>query len=310
MSVGELPYRLPDAWQVTAAKPLGPWAAVLWMLVAITVAAGAVARLLHGDFIFGTVLALVAACVAVVVGVTVKHAGGERGMPRFINAVALSNARVRPPDSWIHFFREARPEPRLIMGFTAAGLFGSTAFAWAGILAVAAGGDAPLMLIALVPLLLGALVVALAGVLSAVIRWRHSSFGRRHIGLSIGRHGVSRYYLDEVSTWSWDSITEVRAIVSAVDASNGSFMPGVVIAHGEDEDGLAEHTFHLDDHEAHAWLIYTALRFWAEHPEHRDELSATFAQQRMAGWRDAMIATAAAPVTTGSAPAPRAPFAP
>ena len=293
----KLPYPLPDAWQMTAAKPLRPWAAGLWMLAATAVAAGAVAQLLRGDFVAGTILAVVAACVAMVVGVTVKYAGGERGMPRFINAVVLSTARVRPPDSWIHFFRSALPEPRLILGFTAAGLFGSTAFAWASVLAVAAGGDAPLMLLALVPLLLGALVVGLTGVISAVIRWRHSSFGRRHVGLSIGRHGVSRYHLGDVGTWSWDSITEVRAMVSAVDASDGRFVPGVVVAHAEDEDGLHEHTFHLVDYEAHAWLIYTALRFWAEHPEHRSELSATFGQQRMESWRDAMIATAAAPVT-------------
>lgn len=285
-----LPYPLPDMWQMRAAKPLGPWAAGLWMLLAAALAAGAVAMLQRGDFLGGTLLTVIAACVTLGVAVTGKHAGAERGMPRLINAVVLTTARVRPADSWIHFFREARPGIRLIVGFTAAGLFASAAFTWAGVLAVASGGDAPLMLIALVPLVLAALVVALAGVLSAVIRWRHSSFGRRHIGLSIGRHGVSRYYLDEVDTWAWESITEVRATVSAVDKTNGSFMPGIVIAHAKDEDGLTEHKYTLDDYEAHAWLIYTALRFWAEHPESREELSTTFAQQRIAGWRDAMSA--------------------
>ncbi|MFG6445023.1 hypothetical protein ACFXQA_07075 [Microbacterium sp. P07] len=289
------PYPLPERWRMSAAKPIRRGVAVAWIVVALAFAGGAFAALLREDIGGAIVFTALFAAVGLGVGVGYQHAGAERGLPRFINAVTLSQARVRPPDSWIHFFRETGPGLWMVACFAGTGFAASTALVWAGALAVGDGSTWALIVVA--PLLLGALIVALAGGIGVLLRWRHASFARRPIGISIGRHGVVRYYIDDVDVWPWESITEVRATVSAVDSQTGDFSPGIVLGHAADADGRVEHEYSLDGYEAHAWLIYTAMRFWAEHAEHRDELSTTFAQQRITGWRDVMGSAAPAPTT-------------
>lgn len=161
---------------------------------------------------------------------------------------------------------------------------------WLAVLSV--GGGAGWLLLLVVPLLLGALVVALAGVIGIVLRWRHLSFGRRPIGVSVGRFGIVRYYLDGADEWAWHDIAAVTAKASGVDPKTGDFIPLVVVHLKAGPEHRREQELNLSGYEAHAWLIYTALRFWTERPWLRDELSTTFAQQRIAAWREAMDAAA------------------
>nr|WP_157127061.1 hypothetical protein [Cnuibacter physcomitrellae] len=295
------PYALPDQWRTTAVKPVRVWLAVLWAIVALVFAVLAAAAVLKGDVWGGLIFTLLFAAVGLGVGVGYEHAGDERGMPVLLNAITLTRARVRPPDSWVHFFREAPPGRWLTICFAATGTFCSVALGWLSVVAVVSGGGWILLL--LVPLLLGALVVALAGWIAVVQRWRHASFGRRPIGLSVGRHGVIRWFLDDlVDVWPWESIAAVRAQASAVDKTNGDFMPGIVLVPvpgapdpTDPDDTLVEREYDLTGYQSHAWLIYSAVRFWHEHPELRHELSTTHAQRRIAQWRDAIAAIAAAP---------------
>lgn len=302
------PYALPDKWRTTAVKPVRVWLAVLWAIVALAFAVLAAAAVLRGDIGLGLLFTLLFAAVGLGVGVAYEHAGDERGMPVLLNAITLTKARVRPPDSWIHFFRELPPGRWLTICFAATGTFCSVALGWLCVVAVTTG--AGWILIVLIPLLLGALVVALAGWIAVVQRWRHASFGRRPIGLSVGRHGVIRWFLDDrVDVWPWESIAAVRAQASAVDKDTGDFMPGIVLVPVEGApdptdpgEALVEREYDLTGYQSHAWLIYSTVRYWHEHPELRPELSTTHAQRRIAGWRDGIAAFAAAPPPPATPP--------
>jgi len=283
-----LPYPLPDKWRLKAAKKLRRWHAALWTVVGAVFVWLAFASLLGGDFGLGILFTIVFAIIGLAMGVGFERTGAESGLPHLLNAVVLSDASERPPDSWIHFFRERGPGLWLTVCFAAVGLLGSVALGWAVVLSIAQGGGGPWSLVLTIPLLLGALVVALAGVIAIVLRWRHASFGRRPIGVSVARQGVVRYYLDGADLFPWEKIREVRPTVGAVDKSTGDFTPGIEIVLDESEPGPHERHYDIGGYESHAWLIYTAVRFWAEHPALREELSTTRAQKRITAWRDAM----------------------
>lgn len=285
-----LPFPLPERWRITAARPFTLGAGVS-MSVAAALAAGlTVWALARGDVWQSVILTVVFAALALFVGVGFEVAGGESGAPLLLNAVVLSRAQVRPPDSWIHFFRQRGPDLWWTIGATTAGVGASASLICAGAIVLARGGAWLGMLFLVVPLLLGALVVALAAVISIVQRWRHASFGRRPIGISVGRHGIIRYYLDGAGEWAWADIIQVTASVSAVDEQTGDFSPGVdLTVRGSGGEPEAIH-FGLSRYQSHAWLIYTTLRFYLAHPDLRSELSTTYAQQRIEGWRDAISA--------------------
>jgi hypothetical protein len=254
---------------VRAARPIRVWLAVLGGAAALALAALAVSAVLRADVGGGIIWTALFAAVGLGVGVGFERTGGETGLPHLLNAVVLSTAEVRPPDSWIHFFRERGPGRWMTAFFAATGWLSSVLLVWLSLIVIGRGGSELIVLIVLVPILLAA-------------------FGRRPIGISLGRHGVIRYYLDGVDVWPWESIARVRAEVQAVDQNTGDFDPLLVLVPTPDAADLTESSFSLGSHQAHPWLIYSAVRFWAEHPEHRDELSTTFAHQRIRSWRDAI----------------------
>ncbi|MFB2554622.1 hypothetical protein [Herbiconiux liangxiaofengii] len=238
-----LPYPLPPRWRIVAAKRARPWQGAFGAAVTLALAAVSFWAVARGDLAGAVIWSVMFAAVGLVTGVAFARSGDESGLPAMINSVALSKARVRPVDSWVHFFRRSGPSRWQTALFTLTGLGASAVLAWASVRAL---GAAPWALIVTVPLLVGGLVVALAGSIAVLLRRRHSSFGRRPIGLSLGRHGLVYYY--------------------------------------------------LGDYQSQAWLIYTAVRFWHEHPDARSELSTTFAQRRVQHWRDAMRPSALPPV--------------
>jgi len=234
-------------------------------------------------------LAFLFGAVGAGLGVSYQREGTNRGMPHLINAVVLTRARVRPPDSWVHFFREAGPSRWLTTCFAATGILMSTSLVWTFVAVLGEGGAALLWLLLVVPLLLAALVLALAGAIALVQFVRHASFGHRHIGISIGRHGLVRYYLDEVDVWPWENIIRVEALGRALDAQTEDFSAHIVLVANSLPADVTENKYSIDGYQSHPWLIYTAVRFWAEHPELRSELGTTFAQRRIDGWSEQMV---------------------
>ena len=207
-----MPYPLPAEWKLHESQLTRRWPAVVWSVIAVGLAAGMVASSLVGPIGASILLAFLFGSVGAGLGVSYQREGASRGMPQLLNAVVLTRARVRPPDSWVHFFQEAGPSLWLTICFATTGILTSASVIASVVRVLGEGGAALWWLLLLVPLLLAALVLALAGVIAIVQYVRHASFGHRHIGISIGRHGVVRYYLDEVDIWPWANIIRVEAI--------------------------------------------------------------------------------------------------
>jgi len=286
MDAAALPYPLPEHWRLAAVRPTRWWWTVFWSALALANVVAAFVALGRADAVAALVYTVIFAAIGLGVAVAFERAGDEDALPEMLNAVVLSRAQTPPPDSWVHFFREARLRRWVTTWFALVGLVASVVFSWCAVLAVGKGGAWPWLLLLVVPLLLGALVIALVGVIAIIHRYRHASFGRRPIGLSLGRSGVIRYYLDDADEWPWDRIAHVRPEAVAVDVSTGDATPRLVVVFFDGD----EYVYDLSGVQAHAWLVYTAVRFWAEHPAHRDELSTTRAQQRMEAWARAMRA--------------------
>lgn len=279
MTPEEPPYPLPEHWTLQAPR-LG---SVGWLIgfavLSVAGLGGTIALLARQEPVGAIVPAALFLVIGLCLAVATERTGDERGDPRFINAVTLTNATRRPHDSWIHFFREAPPRRRLTAAFAVIGLLGSAIAVVGGVQAVTLGlGGA---LIAYVPMLLASAVFVFAGGAGFVTRWRLASWARRATGLAIGAAGVSHYLLDDVRTWTWDEITDVGAMANVYDTDTGDYLPYLrLTVAGETEQVVLP----LSDHEVHAWVVYAAVRFWHEHPEARSELSNTFAQQRMERW--------------------------
>lgn len=278
------PYPLPEDWRVGTPTRIRPWTVVAYSLVVVLSGAAAVFAVLADDIGAATWRTFVFLAATAGFGVHFERAGAERDLPELLNAVALTRAKERPRDSWVHFFRERGAGAWLSGCFTAAGAFGAVVFGWA--IVRSAVTDAAFALIWLIPLLLLALVLLLAGIIAVVTTWRAASFGRLPIGVGMGPAGVTRYYLDDTDDIEWSRIAHVTPTVSAVDEKTGDFTPSVELRAADDEILL---DLNISGFRAHAWLIYASIRFWAEHPEMRHELGTTFAQQRMDSWRRGML---------------------
>lgn len=284
-----LPYALPAGWTVHSAPVVRRWPAWFWSAVVLGLAIAAGNAVFRGEVGWSILFTALFGAGAAALGVSYQRAGSERGLPRMINAVVLTRARVRPPDSWIHFFREAGPTRWLTFWFAAGGWVSLAASVAIIVLIARASGAAFWWLLIAVPLGLGALVLATAGTIAVAQRIRHSSFGRRPIGISIGRSGVVRYYLDDVDVWPWEAIRDVRPSSTVFDKSAGDFSAAIRLHSARKPAEVSQDEYILDGYESHAWLIYTAVRFWVDHPEMRHELSTTYAQRRIESWRDAMV---------------------
>ena len=284
-----LPYPLPGEWRLHESQLTRRWPAIVWSVIAVGLASGMVAANVAAVVGSAILLAFLFGAVGAGLGVSYQREGTNRGMPHLINAVVLTRARVRPPDSWVHFFREAGPSRWLTTCFAATGILMSTSLVWTFVAVLGEGGAALLWLLLVVPLLLAALVLALAGAIALVQFVRHASFGHRHIGISIGRHGLVRYYLDEVDVWPWENIIRVEALGRALDAQTEDFSAHIVLVANSLPADVTENKYSIDGYQSHPWLIYTAVRFWTEHPELRSELGTTFAQRRIDGWSEQMV---------------------
>lgn len=279
MTPEEPPYPLPEHWTLQAPRQGSIRWLVGFAVVCVAGLGGTIALLARQEPVGAIMPAVVFLVIGLCLAVVTERTGDERGDPRFINAVTLTNAQRRPHDSWIHFFREAPPRRRLTAAFAVIGVLGTAVAVVGGVQAVTLGHVGAL--IAYVPMLLTSAVFAFVGGVGFVTRWRLASWARRATGLAVGAAGVSHYLLDDVRTWTWDEITEVAAAASVYDTATGDYLPYVRLTVAGESEPVE---LSVSDHEAHGWVIYAAARFWREHPDARSELSNTFAQQRMERW--------------------------
>lgn len=276
---GVLPYPLPRNWQDRGMGPMPVTAIAIMTVVAAGLLAFGALRALGGD-VLGTVLASVFYG-ALMAGVSVSREGGRRRIrgPALMNAVTLTRADSAPPDSWVHFFREGLGSWTLGWGLLLGGAGSAVLLVMAGARAVAVDAGGWLLLV--VPLGLCAAVLVLCGVIALIIAFRSASFARIPIGLSIGRNGISRYYLDAIESVRWEDIRAITAVGREDSDTEGS-RSILIEREGEDLWRIG-----VDEYPTPPWVIYCALRFWLEHPAHRGELSSTFAQRRLEQWCDA-----------------------
>lgn len=270
------PYPLPRNWQERGLPPLSMTAVALMVVVAAGLLAIGVLRALVGDAL---ATAFWAVCFgALMAGISVARDGAPRRIapPVMMNAVALTRAQQAPPDSWVHFFREGLGTWWLGVPLALGGIGSGAMLTIAGVRTVADGRGGWLALIA--PLGAAALAMLGLGVIALVIRYRAASFGRIPIGLSIGRSGIARYYLDAIETVGWDDIVSVEAMEREERQTEGARR--VRIARRGEEPW----TLGVDEYSTPPGVIYAALRYWHEHPAAREELGTTFGQRRIERW--------------------------
>lgn len=286
MSVTLAPYPLPSGWNLRPARPRSRLITSVLVACCLALSSALWGAVVGEQTVLGTIVALVLLGFLAVVAVGGERAGGERALPEFVNALALTRAETRPADSWVSFFRQRAPSLWSCLWLLGGGLVTTAACGILIVRCIVEGGQVLLVLVFLVPLTLAAAIVALAGANSLAVRGRARWFARRPRGLVVGRSGVTLYSFDRGDfdrSWSWDAIVGVIP-GGLVDARRGNTVPELKL-HAADADGaMKEHHVPVDSLASHAWLVYAVLRFWREHPELRDELDTSAGQDRMASW--------------------------
>lgn len=284
----ELPYPIPDRWQ--RRTQLFGGIKGMWGLLALFVAL-AVASV----FIIPVETTRVGLALATGVGLSGMLASfgldrfdGQVEPPKMINAVTLTKADHQVPDSWVHFFREKSVTLWASFIQLVTALVTIALLVWLIILM----GERDEGFMMWIPIVMGVVSVVYLAVTLANIwhRVRDSSFGRIPIGVTLGQHGIARRYLADISYVSWEQVHVVKA-QARLKADDGSASEVVQVTHDGETVPLE---VWLNDFESQPWLIYSALRFYAENPEARRELSNTGAQKRMESWNKQMLTERAA----------------
>ena len=297
MSAPLSPYPMPPGWNLRPARPRSRLTTGALVGGSLVLAAALWGALLGAQTLLTMALALVLLGFIAVVAVGGERAGAERALPEFINALALTRAETRPADSWVSFFRQRAPTLWSCLWLLVGGSATTVACGILIVRCVREGGQALLILIYLVPLTLAAAIVALAGANSLAVRGRARWFARRPRGLVLGRSGVTLYSFDrgdDDHAWAWDAIVDI--VPSAiVDARTRNGIADLKLRVAVGDDGVREYRIPVDSLESHAWLVYTALRFWTENPALREELDTSTAPDRMASWMGTLARAAAGP---------------
>lgn len=176
----------------------------------------------------------------------------------------------------MHFFRQQLASWGLGWALLIGGAGSGALLVVAGVRVIGSGDGGWLVLI--VPLALGAAVLVLCGVIALVAAYRNASFGRIPIGISIGRSGFSRHYLDAIDVVRWEHVQRVSALAREDRSTEGACRMRI------ERDGGEPLELSVDRYPVPPWVLYAALRYWHEHPERREELSTTVAQQRLERW--------------------------
>lgn len=289
-----LPYPLPETWRLGSAKREPWWRIALWTIIYLYGSFRMYVHLADGALGWALCMLVVSAVVGIAAVGEFWLAGGERGRPSLVNAVALTRAKVPPRDSWVHLFRDSEIPTIVVVGlFLVIGNLEVGAI-WGLLVSVDAGGESGWFLLGFVPAALLGLLGLLAGVVLTLVDHRVGSFGRIPTGIAIGPSGLTLLSLDDPSDTEWSSIVRVEPSTVISAPTSGDFVAAVIL-----ETAAGEKHVPIGGMDAHAWLVYTAIRFWAEHPELRSELGTTYGQQRMISWHTAMHEAPSPPLDVG-----------
>jgi hypothetical protein len=278
------PYALPQDWALTRPAREPWWRIALWIVAWAFGIASAVVRLVQGQPGPAMLLLVVFGLVGFLAVGELWRPGWVRGRPELINSVVLTRAVTRPADSWVHFFRDSRVGMPVVIGLLLLGGPQAILGVWGASIAIGTGDAWWIVAVAAIVIASGVILLVAALHLAAA-RSRLSGFGRRLVGLSLGRSGLGVFDVGLASEIPWDEIRAVRAATWAGDRTAGDAVSVLVI-----ETSAETHRVFVSDCAAHPWLVYCAVRFWLENPDERRELGTTFAQMRMLEWRRAILA--------------------
>lgn len=210
-----------------------------------------------------------------------------RGTFQLVNAVALTDARVRPPDSWVHLVRERRVGMPLLIILAA----WAAVFAAAAVAAVVIGiSGRPQAFLGLVVLAVIAVVLVYAAVRGMIAQYRLGSFGRRPVGLSLGPSGIAVLRVSDPLYIPWDAIRSVEADATA--PRRGQEQVPVVLLRVDPprvrtaDGGRVGATVTLSPTalRVHPHVVWAALRTFTDDHEQRARLGTTFGQQLLDQW--------------------------
>ena len=226
----------------------------------------------------------------------------DRARFRLLNAVVMTRAERAPADSWVHVApTKALPWP-FVLGIALFALGMCTALVFA-----------VLQLIGVVPRLnpdttIPALVIAVAGCLlfaaasgalaylSLARKWRSGRFGARPSGVALGETAVSIRMPGRDGEIAWEHIRAVRPEIISGHRRPIS-MIRLDLARAAGVQGNAQ-MLAAEGYTVPVDALYSALRWYAAHPDARWELGRIEGERRIEGWRRDALA-AEVPQTAG-----------
>lgn len=206
-----------------------------------------------------------------------------RKAPEFVDSVALTNAESMPPDSWVHFIRQRRAGLLTLLALWSFAVM----LAVLVVAAVLAGIDGrPQALLGLVILLPAAAAMVTIAVHQSMGEFRLGSFGRRPVGLTVGRSGVALIRGGVPLYAPWSAIASIAALSMGGSSRSAPPMPMIELRlRGQETEVL---TLTPAGTDVHPWVVLAALSHYLDHPADRAELGTTFAQRRLESWSAAI----------------------
>ncbi len=230
--------------------------------------------------------------------------------PRLINAVTLTRAQRDLPDDWVHFFPERRRGASMVAGFAALALLllGAATAAAVVIVPDPARDTGTRVTAAVIGTVVGlaGLLFAGAAIRTGIGRMRGGSFGRRAMGLAIGRTAVLVTGVELVAVIPWSAIRRVEADAMRFAPSERTMLGGrrrddaeipTIVLHLDPAAISAElravtfeaapgdpvFTLTADSSDVHPWVLWAALSYFSD-PARRESLGTTFAQRALSSW--------------------------
>ncbi|MFS0866520.1 hypothetical protein AB3M83_04180 [Microbacterium sp. 179-B 1A2 NHS] len=206
----------------------------------------------------------------------------HRGASAHADPVIVAAAGADTAGSRAHLFRERTPRVWLAASSTVAGAAAATLFGAPSLLVRDSAGW---LLLFFLPAALAGLLLLVTGVRAFVSIWRRRSSARSRLGVILDPRGITWHHRGGTERVAWTDVRAVRPAVHATTAHRSEGQPWVHLDLAARPDPV---TLNLDTLAGPPWLVYTAVRYWVDHPDDRAELGTASADRRMAAWRQAM----------------------
>lgn len=279
-----------------------------WTAVAVAVVAAIMGTLQslralgEGDTLKAVLTATIFG-VFTLIGLGIVPLSKPRGSFRYINATVMTKAEKPTADSWVHL----APARGVRLSLILAGAV-TTVASWAVIVFIVLvllgyaervnpedtteGG----YLLALVPFLGFSALATWITSLQIARRIRNSGFGERPAGLALGETTVTIRVPGQEVEIPWDQIVSVQPKrIASLSETGGSVLLNrrgrgdhldlirMTLQPGGDIT-VSEQWCSADGYTVPKDALYTALRFYHAHPEHRWELGRVEGERRLEGW--------------------------